>query len=135
MAYKGTGIVSKPSRYSVEETVRRFESVLKTKGITLFAVVDHSGEAERVGLKLRPTKLLIFGNPKAGTPLMAASPLLAIDLPLKALVWEDDERTTWVSYHDPLDLEARYAIPSDLLKNIAVVAALIDQTLADQALE
>ena len=129
MTHNGHGIVSKRSSYGVDETVRRFESVLNARGIMLFAAVDHSGEAEKVGLKLRPTKLLIFGNPKAGTPLMQASPLLAIDLPLKALIWEDDDRGIWVSYHDPLDLKERYAIPPDLLKNIAVIAALVDQAL------
>ncbi len=93
------GIVDKPSNHSVEETVDRLKNLLQSKGVTLFALVDHSGEAEKIGMRMPPTKLLIFGNPKAGTPLMLAVPSIAIDLPLKILVWEDEHKKTWLSYN------------------------------------
>jgi uncharacterized protein (DUF302 family) len=118
------GIVDRPSNHSVEQTVAKLQNILQGKGITLFALVDHSGEAEKVGLKLRATKLLIFGNPKGGTPLMEAAPTTAIDLPLKVLVWEDDEGKVWVSYNSPAYLQARHGFPPDLIQNIAVVEAL-----------
>jgi uncharacterized protein (DUF302 family) len=118
------GIVDRPSNHSVEQTVAKLQSILQGKGITLFALVDHSGEAEKVGLQLRPTKLLIFGNPKGGTPLMEAAPSTAIDLPLKILVWEDDQGKVWVSYNSPAYLQARHGFPPDLIQNIAVVEAL-----------
>lgn len=124
------GIVDKPSHHSVDETVERLKNILQSKGVTLFALVDHSGEAEKVGMKMPPTKLLIFGSPKAGTPLMLASPSIAIDLPLKILVWEDDQGKVWVSYNSPDYLKERHALPSDLLANIAVV-----ETLAAKAAE
>src|SRR5215469_14531408 len=95
------GIVDIPSHHSVDQTVGRVKSLLKDKGITLFALIDHSGEAAKVGMKMRPTKLLIFGSPKAGTPLMLAAPSIAIDLPLKILVWEDIEGNVWISYNSP----------------------------------
>jgi uncharacterized protein (DUF302 family) len=118
------GIVSKPSSHSVDQTVDKLKSILQSKGVTLFALVDHSGEAEKVGMKLRPTKLLIFGSPKAGTPLMAAAPTLAIDLPLKILVWEDAQGKVWVTYNSPRYLQERYNLPPDLLQNIAVIEPL-----------
>ena len=118
------GIIDKPSHRSVEQTVDRLKNILDSKGLTLFALVDHSGEAERVGMKMLPTKLLIFGNPTAGTPLMLAAPSVAIDLPLKILVWEDAEAKVWVSYNSPAYLEERHAIPHELLQNIAAVEAL-----------
>jgi len=118
------GIIDKPSHRSVEQTVDRLKNILDSKGLTLFALVDHSGEAERVGMKMPPTKLLIFGNPTAGTPLMLAAPSVAIDLPLKILVWEDAEAKVWVSYNSPAYLEERHAIPHELLQNIAAVEAL-----------
>src|SRR5580692_8295885 len=93
------GIIDVPSRYSVEETLARLQSVLKEKGVMVFALIDHSGEAEKAGLSLRPTQLLIFGNPKGGTPLMVAAPRLAIDLPLKALAWQDEHGQVWLSYN------------------------------------
>ena len=98
------GVVNKPSNNSVDATVEKLKGILQAKGITLFAFVDHSGEAEKVGLKMRPTKLLIFGNPKGGTPLMIASPSIAIDLPLKILVWEDESGKVWVSYNSSVYL-------------------------------
>lgn len=118
------GIVDKPSHHSVDETVERLRNILESKGLTLFALVDHSGEAEKVGMKMPPTKLLIFGSPKAGTPLMLASPSVAIDLPLKILVWEDSQGKVWVSYNSPDYLKERHGLPSDLLQNVAVVEAL-----------
>ena len=93
------GIVDIPSNHSVEETLERLQGILHAKGVNLFALVDHSGEAEKIGMKMRPTKLLIFGNPKGGTPLMLAVPSSAIDLPLKLLVWEDADRKVWISYN------------------------------------
>ena len=93
------GIVNKPSNHSVDQTTDRLNAILQAKGVTLFALVDHSGEAEKAGMNMRPTKLLIFGNPKGGTPLMLAVPSSAIDLPLKLLVWEDADRKVWISYN------------------------------------
>jgi len=121
------GIVDKPSNHSVEQTVERLKSILQSKGVTLFALVDHSGEAEKVGMKMRPTKLLIFGNPKAGTPLMLAPPSSAIDLPLKVLVWEDDQGKVWASYNSPAYLQERHGLPQNLLPNISAVEMLAAQ--------
>ena len=118
------GIIDKPSNHSVDQTADRLKNILQAKGVTLFALVDHSGEAEKVGMKMPPTKLLIFGNPKAGTPLMLAKPSIAIDLPLKILVWEDAQGKAWVSYNDPKYLQQRHNLPPELLQNIAVVEAL-----------
>jgi uncharacterized protein (DUF302 family) len=118
------GIVSKPSNHSVDATVEKLKGILQAKGVALFALVDHGGEAEKVGMKMRPTKLLIFGNPKAGTPLMIASPSIAIDLPLKILVAEDESGKVSVSYNAPQYLKERHNLPENLLQNIAVVDAL-----------
>jgi uncharacterized protein (DUF302 family)/uncharacterized membrane protein YidH (DUF202 family) len=118
------GIVTILSDQSVEQTVQKLEEMLRAKGVKLFALVDHSGEAERAGLKMLPTKLLIFGNPAAGTPLMIASPSSAIDLPLKVLVAQDAGGKVWVSYNSPSYLQARHNLPADLLQNIAVVETL-----------
>ncbi|MBV8461345.1 MAG: DUF302 domain-containing protein [Candidatus Eremiobacteraeota bacterium] len=118
------GIINVPSNHSVDETVERINNILQTKGITLFALIDHSGEAEKVGMKMRPTKLLIFGSPKAGTPLMLAAPSAAIDLPLKILVWEDAGGKVWLSYNSPEYLQHRHGLPQDLVQNIAVVGVL-----------
>ncbi len=114
-----------PSPYSVPDTVARLQSVLKEQGISVFALVDHSGEAGKVGLTMRPTQLLIFGNPRGGTPVMVAAPSLAIDLPLKALAWQDEQGKVWLSYNSPEYLQQRHAFPADLLKNIAGVATLV----------
>jgi uncharacterized protein (DUF302 family) len=124
------GIVDKPSNHSVDETVERLKGILRSKEVTLFATVDHSGEAAKAGMKMRPTKLLIFGNPKGGTPLMLAAPSSAIDLPLKILVWEDEQGKAWVSYNSPTYLQKRHGFPADLMQNIAVV-----ETLAAKAAE
>jgi len=124
------GIVDTPSNHSVDQTMDKLKNILQSKGVTLFALVDHSGEAEKVGMKMPPTKLLIFGNPKGGTPLMLAAPRIAIDLPLKILVWEDAQGKVWVSHNSPAYLQERHGFPSDLLQNIAVV-----ETLAAKAAE
>lgn len=123
------GIVSKASPYPVAETLARLEAAIQARGMRIFALVDHSGEAERAGLTMQPAKLLIFGAPKGGTPLMVASPLLALDLPLKALVWQDASGAVWVSYNNTSYLAARHHIPADLEHNIAGIDALIAATL------
>ena len=121
---KGEGITEIRSNHSVDETIARLKGILEAKGVALFALVDHSGEAEKVGLKMPATKLLIFGNPKAGTPIMLAAPSSAIDLPLKILVREDAGGNVWVSYNSPTYLQQRHGFPQELLSNIAVVEAL-----------
>jgi uncharacterized protein (DUF302 family)/uncharacterized membrane protein YidH (DUF202 family) len=127
---RGKGIIDNPSNHSVDQTVERLKGILQAKGVTLFAMVDHSGEAEKVGMKMPATKLLIFGNPRAGTPLMLAAPSIAIDLPLKILIWEDSNGKVWVSYNSPAYLQERHGLPPELLPNLAVV-----ETLATKAAE
>src|SRR6266550_3899241 len=122
-------IVQRPSNHSVDDTVKRLKGILQAKGLTLFALVDHSGEAEKVGMKMLPTKLLIFGSPKGGTPVMLAAPSIAIDLPLKVLIWEDSKGKVWVSYNSPEYLAKRHAVPDDLVKNIAGVEMLVQEAL------
>ena len=124
------GIIDTPSNHSVDETVEKLKGILQAKGVTLFALVDHSGEAEKGGMKMRPTKLLIFGSPKAGTPLMLTAPSSAIDFPLKILVWADGQNKVWVSYNSPQYLQKRHGLPQELMANIAVV-----ETLAAKAAE
>jgi uncharacterized protein (DUF302 family) len=118
------GLIHLPSAHTVDDIVAKLTTILSAKGVTLFALVDHSGEAEKAGLKMPPTKLLIFGSPRAGTPLMLAAPSIAIDLPLKILVWQDSNGKVSVSYNDPKYLQNRHNLPPDLVKNIAVVEAL-----------
>ncbi len=118
------GIVTYPSEHSVDETVERLKGILRAKGVTLFALIDHSGEAAKAGMKMPATKLLIFGNPVAGTPLMLAAPTSAIDLPLKMLISEDGEGRVWLSWNSPVYLQQRHALPAELLRNIAVAEAL-----------
>jgi uncharacterized protein (DUF302 family) len=118
------GLMDLPNNHSVDETVERLKGILRAKGMTLFALIDHSGEAEKMGMKMRPTKLLIFGNPKAGTPVMLAAPSSAIDLPLKILIWEDNQGKVWVTYNTPAYLQERHRLPSELLQNIEVIEAL-----------
>src|SRR5579863_2055047 len=118
------GIVTIRCHQSVDQAVQKLEGILLAKGVKLFALIDHSGEAEKAGMQMRPTKLLIFGNPKAGTPLMLASPSIAIDLPLKILVWEDHDGRVWISYNSPAYLQARHNLPQDLVENIAVADSL-----------
>jgi uncharacterized protein (DUF302 family) len=122
--HKGRGLVDLPSKRSVDETVEKLKGILQSKGVTLFAMIDHSGEAAKAGLKMRPTKLLIFGNPKSGTPVMLAAPSSAIDLPLKILIWEDAQGKVWVAYNSPAYLQERHDFPPELVQNIAVVEAL-----------
>jgi len=123
------GMIHVTSPYSVPETLRRLESLLQARGLAIFARIDHSGEAEKAGLKMRSTQLLIFGSPKQGTPLMVASPTLAIDLPLKALAWEDASGKVWLSYNTPEYLKQRHDIPDELLNNISGVGALLQKAL------
>jgi uncharacterized protein (DUF302 family) len=118
------GIVTVRCGHSVEQTVQKLQQLLQSNGVKLFTVIDHSGEAESAGLRMPPTKLLVFGNPKAGTPLMLASPTAALDLPLKILVWEDTGGATWISYNSPTYLQVRHSFPADLLPNIAAVERL-----------
>lgn len=121
------GLIDKASHHSVDETVERLKNILQSKGVILFALIDHSGEAEKVGMKMRPTKLLIFGSPKAGTPLMLAAPTVAIDLPLKILIWEDAKGKVWATYNSPEFLRERHGLPSDLMQNVSVIEALASQ--------
>ena len=123
------GMVHLSSPYSVGETLQRVEGLLREKGLTIFCLVDHSGEAEKVGMKMHATKLLLFGSPKAGTPVMVASPTVAIDLPLKALVWEDVGGKVWVSHNSPDYLKQRHNIPDDLMKNISGAGALLQMAV------
>jgi uncharacterized protein (DUF302 family) len=122
---KDNGLVQVRSKYSVDDTVARLKAAFVEKGMQVFAVIDHSGEAEKVGLKMRPTKVVIFGSPKGGTPLMVAAPSLAIDLPLKALVAENEKGEVWVTYNSPDYLQQRHDVPAELIKNIAGAGGLI----------
>jgi len=122
---KDQGIVSKPTKLTVDQTVEKLKFILQSKGVTLFALVDHSGEAAKVGMTMLPTKLLIFGSPKAGTPVMLAAPTAALDLPLKILVWQDGRGQVWLSYNSLPFLQRRHGIPETLLSNLAAVEALV----------
>jgi uncharacterized protein (DUF302 family) len=119
------GLVTIASRYSLEETVERLQAAFREKGMQVFAVIDHSGEAEKVGLKMLPTKVVIFGSPKGGTPLMVAAPSLAIDLPLKALVAEGADGQVTVTYNAPEYLQRRHGVPAELIKNLAGAGAVM----------
>src|SRR5881227_3546039 len=123
------GIVTRPSPFSVEETLERLQAAIHNRKLTIFAHIDHSGEARRVGLTMQEAHVLIFGNPKGGTPLMIASPLLALDLPLKVLVWQSAHAQVWVSTNSVAYLRDRYAIPQELVGNLAVIDAVIEQAL------
>jgi uncharacterized protein (DUF302 family) len=125
----GKGVVSKPSAHSVEETIDRLEGVLREKNIHIFVRIDQRAEAEKVGLHMPAMELLIFGNPKGGTPLMVAEPTIGIDLPLKAMAWEDRDGKVWLSYNAPEYLQDRFSIGDDLIKNISVIGGLIEQAL------
>jgi uncharacterized protein (DUF302 family)/uncharacterized membrane protein YidH (DUF202 family) len=124
MSQANSGIVTRPGSLSVDDTVAKLRAMLQEKNIQLFALVDHSGEAAKVGMKMPPTKLMIFGNPKGGTPVMRAAPSVAIDLPLKLLVWENSAGKTQISYNDPAWLQQRHGIPADLVKNLGIVEVL-----------
>ena len=125
-----SGLVEIQSNHSVEETVERIHRILEEKGVTLFALIDHSGEAEKAGLHMPPTKLLIFGSPRAGTPLMLHAPGIAIDLPLKLLVAQDQQGNTKISYNSPRYLKERHNLPDALLATLSIV-----ETLAAKAAE
>jgi uncharacterized protein (DUF302 family) len=118
------GIVTIASHHSVDETVEKLKALLAAKSVTLFALIDHSGEAAKAGLSMLPTKLLIFGSPKAGTPVMLAAPSIALDLPLRILVWEDEAGKVWLSYNAPDFLRQRHSVPQDLMPNLAAVEGL-----------
>ena len=126
---KQNGLTQVPSPYSVDETVQRLQAAFAQKVLQVFAFIDHSGEAEKVGLKMRPTKVLIFGSPKAGTPLMVAAPSLAIDLPLKALVAEDATGKVWVTYNSPEYLQERHDFPEELIKNLAGAGVVMSRAV------
>ncbi|HEY5256139.1 MAG TPA: DUF302 domain-containing protein [Acidobacteriaceae bacterium] len=123
MAVQVEGIVNLPTHSSVDETITHLQSMLQEKGVQIFALIDHSGEAKRAGIEMRPTKLLIFGNPKAGTPLMLVAPSIAIDLPLKLLVWEDAGGQVWISYNTPEYLQKRHSLPQNLAAALGAVEA------------
>ncbi len=124
------GIINMPCNHSVDLTVEKLKGILRATGATLFALIDHSGEAEKAGMKMPPTKLLIFGSPKAGTPLMLAVPSMAIDLPLKILIWEDIHGKVWVSYNSTAYLQTRYGLPPDLMQTVAIVETLAAKVAA-----
>ena len=128
------GIIHLRSPYSVTNTLQRLKAIVTNKGLTIFAHIDHSGEAAKVGLTMQPTELLIFGSPKSGTPLMIASPTIAIDLPLKALVSQDAEGTVWLYYNSPESLQQRHNIPEALVQNIAGIRSICEEVVrSDQA--
>jgi uncharacterized protein (DUF302 family) len=122
-------IIAKLSPHSVVETIDRLEKVAKSKGLTIFARIDHAGEAEKAGLKMRPTILLILGHPKSGTPLMQAAPTIAIDLPLKALAWQDTDGKVWIGYNSPTHLQKRHQLSDDMAKVLGGIGGLIDAAL------
>jgi len=124
------GVITKSANCTVEEAVSKIKSLLVIRGITLFAVIDHSGEAEAIGMKMPDTKLVIFGNPKGGTPLMLSSPSVAIDLPLKLLVVEDASGGCSISYNSPQYLQQRHGLSTDLIQNIAIIEALAAEAAA-----
>jgi len=123
------GLINVSSKYSVPETIERLQSVVKSHGLTVFALINFGGDAEKVGLAMQPAQLLIFGNPKVGTPLMIASPSIAIDLPLKALAWEDSNGRVWLSYNKPEYLQQRHRLPDDLVKNISGIKELVEKAV------
>jgi uncharacterized protein (DUF302 family) len=123
------GLVHIASRSAVAETLKKLLALAEVRGLKVFTVVDHSGEAEKAGLKMRPTQLVIFGSPKGGTPVMVAAPTIAIDLPLKMLVWEDADGKVWVSYNSPEYLQQRHSVPAELVKNISAVGGLVEKAV------
>ena len=125
----GGNLVTKPSKYSVHETIDRIERAVTAKGMQIFARIDHGGEAKKVGLEMRPTELLIFGNPKGGTALMVARPTAAIDLPMKALAWEDKDGRVWLTYNSPELLQERHGVPAELTSKLDPVGKLLEQAV------
>jgi len=128
-SFPDNGMVHLHSRYSVSETIARLEAAITARGVPIHARIDHSGDAAKAGLEMRPTELILFGNAKAGTPLMVAAPTLAIDLPLKALAWQDADGNVWLSYNGPEYLQKRHGIPEELMKNIAVIKVLAEEAI------
>ena len=112
------GIISVKSLHSVKESMNRLQEILLSKGITVFTRIDQQAEAQKVGLELSPIGFLLFGNPRAGTPIMSALPLSALDLPLKVIAWQDEEGKVWLSYNEPAYIQQRYGLPDALIKNI-----------------
>jgi uncharacterized protein (DUF302 family) len=127
MTTNDKGVVTIASRHSVDVTVERLQSAFKARGVTLFALIDFSGDAARAGLALRPEKMLIFGNPKAGTPLMVESPPVGLDLPLKALIWEDADGKTWIAYNDPEYIVRRHGVSAAFAANLAAPVPILQQ--------
>jgi len=125
------GMIHLRSSYSVTETLTRLEALVRAKGMAILAHIDHSGDAAKAGLKMQPAELLIFGNPKSGTPLMVAAPTLALDLPLKALVWEDTDGKVWLSYNTPEYLQQRHSVPQDLIQNIAGARKIFEEAVGE----
>jgi uncharacterized protein (DUF302 family) len=123
------GVITRHSSLSVEQTLQRLRESIQSRNLKIFAQIDHSDEAQQAGLEMPPAHVLIFGSPKAGTPLMLASPLLALELPLKALVWRDAAGQVWVSYDSSYYLSTRFTIPPELVKNIAGIDAVIAAAL------
>ncbi|MBM4132827.1 MAG: DUF302 domain-containing protein [Nitrospira sp.] len=128
-AHAGSNLVTKPSKYSVQESVDRIEKAVTAKGMKVFVRIDHSGEAKQVGLDMKPTVLLIFGNPKGGTALMVARPTAAIDLPMKALAWEDQEGKVWLTYNAPELLQERHGLPAELTERLEPVSKLLEKAV------
>jgi uncharacterized protein (DUF302 family) len=124
------GVVRLPSQHSVATTIDRLEALLRERGILVFARIDFSADAARAGLKMPAQQMLIFGNPKAGTPLLLAAPAAGLDLPLKLLAWQASDGRTWAAYNDPQYILQRYQLPADLLANLAAVVPLIEQAVA-----
>jgi uncharacterized protein (DUF302 family) len=125
----GNGMIHLSSSHTVLETLDRLKALVRERGLTIFAEIDHSGEAAKVGLTMQEAKLLIFGSPKSGTPVMVASPTLALDLPLKGLIWQDAEGGVWLSYNSPEYLQQRHQIPSELVPNIAGVRVIFEEVV------
>lgn len=128
-AQAGGNLVTKPSKYSVMETIDRIEKAVAAKGMRVFARIDHSGEAKMAGLDMRPTELLIFGNPKGGTAFMVARPTAAIDLPMKALAWEDQDGQVWLTYNSPELLHERHGVPMELTSKLNPIGTLLEQAV------
>jgi uncharacterized protein (DUF302 family) len=123
------GVISKPSPHSVDETIHRLEEIARSKGLAVFARIDHAAGAREAGLEMQDEQVLIFGSPRAGTPLMIARPLVGLDLPLRVLVWRASDGRVWASYQDSAFIARRYGLPDGLEKNISGVAALVDAAL------
>jgi uncharacterized protein (DUF302 family) len=128
-AHAGSNLVTKPSKYSVPETIDRIERAITAKGMQIFTRIDHGAEAKKVGLAMRPTELLIFGNPKGGTALMVARPTAAIDLPMKVLAWEDADGKVWLTYNSPQLLQERHNVPAELTSRLNSVGALLEKAV------